>query len=54
MAKGGGNKKRFLQYCTDPSRQEILDFQALQSHSRRNLIDPPVQESVLIPDGFFK
>ena len=35
MAKGGGNKKRF-QYCTDPSRQEILHLRALQGHFCRN------------------
>ena len=53
MAKGGGNKKRF-QYCTDPSRQEILDLRALQGHSGRNLIDPSSQDNVLIPNDFFE
>ena len=48
MAKGGGNKKRY-QYCTDPSGEEILYFRALQGHSGRNLIDPSVQDNVLIP-----
>ena len=38
MAKGGGNKKSF-QYCTDPSRQEVLYLRTLQSHSGRNLIE---------------
>ena len=52
MAKGGGNKKRF-QYCTDPSGQEILYLRALQGHSGRNLIDPSLQDNVVIPDGFF-
>ena len=52
MAKGGGNKKRF-QYCTDPSR-EILYLRALQGHSRRNLIDLPLQDNVLIPNNFFE
>ena len=52
MARGGGNKKR-SQYCTDSSG-EILYLQALQGHSGRNLIDPSVQDNVLIPDGFFK
>ena len=46
VAKGGGNKKRF-QYCTGPSRQEILHLRALQGHSRRNLIDPSLQDNVL-------
>ena len=52
MAKGGGNKKRF-QYCTGPSG-EILTLRALQGHSGRNLVDPSLQDNVLIPDGFFK
>ena len=53
MAKGGGNKKIF-QYCTDPSGQEIVYLQALQSHSGRNLIDPSLQDNVIILDGFFQ
>ena len=52
MAKGGGNKKIF-QYCTDPSG-EILCLRGLQGHSGRNLIDPSLQDNVLIPDDFFK
>ena len=52
MARGGGNKKIF-QYCTD-SPGEILYLRALQGHSGRNLIDPSLQDNVLIPDGFFK
>ena len=53
MARGGGNKKRF-QYCTDPSRQEILYLRALQGHSGRNPIDPSLQDNVLIPNNFFE
>ena len=53
MAGGGGNKKRF-QHCTDPSRQEILYLRALQSHSRPNLIDPSLQDNVVIPNNFFE
>ena len=52
MARGGGKKKRF-QYCTDSSG-EILYLRALQGHSGRNLIDPSLQDNVVIPDGFFK
>ena len=52
MARGGGNKKIF-QYCTDSSGT-ILYLRALQSHSGRNLIDPSLQDNVVIPDGFFK
>ena len=49
MAKGGGNKKIF-QYCIGPSGQEILYLRALQGHSGRNLIDPSLQDNVLIPN----
>ena len=52
IARGGGNKKRF-QYCTDSSGR-ILYLRALQGHSGRNLVDPSLQDNVLIPDGFFK
>ena len=52
MARGGGNKKRY-HYCTDPSG-EILYLRALQGHSGRNLIDPSLQDNVLIPDDFFE
>ena len=53
MAGGGGNKKIF-QYCTDPSRQEILYLRAFQGHSGRNLIDPSLQDNVLIPNDFLE
>ena len=49
---GGGHKKRF-QYCTGSSGT-ILYLRALQGHSGRNLIDPSLQDNVVIPDGFFK
>ena len=52
MAGGGGNKKIY-QYCTDSSGA-ILYLRALQGHSRRSLIDPALQDNVIIPDGFFK
>ena len=52
MARGGGNKKQF-QYCTDSSGA-ILYLLALQDHSGRNLVDPSLQDNVVIPDGFFK
>ena len=41
------------QYCTDAA-EEILYLRALQGHSGRNLIDPSLQDNVLIPDDFFK
>ena len=53
MAGGGGNQKRFRN-CTDPSGQEIHYLRALQGHSRRNPIDPTLQDYVLIPNNFFE
>ena len=47
-------KQEKNQYCTDPSGQEILDLRALQGHSGRNLIDPSLQDNVLVPDDFFE
>ena len=53
MAGDGGNKKT-IQYCTDPSGQEILYLGALQVHSGRSPIDPALQDNVLILDNFFE
>ena len=47
LAAGGGAKMRF-QYCTDDSGI-IIYFRALQGHSGRNLIDPSLQDNVVIP-----
>ena len=52
MAGGGGHKKRF-RYCADSSGT-ILYLRALQGHPARSLIDPTLQDNVVIPDGFFK
>ena len=52
LAAGGGAKRRF-QYCTDDSGI-IIYFRALQGHSGRNLIDPSLQDNVVIPSGFFQ
>ena len=52
MAKGGGNKKRY-QYCTD-SAGTFLYLRSLQGHSGRNLIDPSLQDNVLIPEDFIQ
>ena len=52
MAGGGGNKKRY-QYCTDSSGA-ILYLRALQGYSGRNLIDPTLQDNVVIPSNFFQ
>ena len=52
MARGGGNKKSY-QYCT-VSSGTILFLLALQGHSGRSLIDPTLQDNVIIPSGFFQ
>ena len=52
-AGGGGGVKRRFQYCTDDSGT-IVYFRALQGHSGRNLIDPSLQDNVVIPGNFFQ
>ena len=52
LAAGGGAKRRY-QYCTDISGI-IIYFRALQGHSGRNLIDPSLQDNVVIQSGFFQ
>ena len=51
LATGGGLKRRY-QYCSDISGT-ILYLRALQGHSGRNLIDPLLQDNVIIQCGFF-
>ena len=46
-------QKRRYQYCSDDSGR-ILYLRALQGHSGRKIIDPSLQDNVVIPDGFFK
>ena len=50
LAAGGGAKRRF-QYCNDDSGI-IIYFRALQGHSGRNLIEPSLQDNVVIPSRF--
>ena len=52
LAAGGG-AKRIYQYCTDISGA-IVYLRALQGHSGRNLIDPSLQDNVIIQSGFFQ
>ena len=52
MQEEEGHKKRF-QCCSDSSGT-ILYLRALQGHSGRNLLDPSLQDNVIIPDSFFK
>ena len=52
LAKGGGPKKRF-QHCLNPnSSKHFLYFRAIQGHSGGNLVDPTLQDNVLLPDDF--
>ena len=51
LAAGGGSKRRY-QYCSDDSGR-ILYFRALQGHSGSNLIDPTLQDNVMIGTGIF-
>ena len=51
MAAGGGSK-RWCQYSSD-NLGTILYFRALQGHSGSNLIDPTLQDNVVIGTGIF-
>ena len=51
LAAGGGSKRRY-QYCSDYSGR-ILYLRALQGHSGNNLIDPTLQDNVMIGSGIF-
>ena len=51
LAAGGGSKRRY-QYCSDDSGK-ILYLRALQGHSGSNLIDPTIQDNVVIGTGIF-
>ena len=51
LATGGGSKRRY-QYCSDTSGR-ILYLRALQGHSGNNLIDPLLQDNVIIQCGLF-
>ena len=51
LAAGGGSKRRY-QYCSDNSGI-IFYVRALQGHSGSNLIDPTLQDNVLIGTGIF-
>ena len=51
LAAGGGSKRRY-QYCSDDSGT-ILYLRALQRHSGSNLIDPTLQDNVVIGTGIF-
>ena len=52
LEAGGGAKRRF-QYCCD-DLGTIVYLRALQGHSGRNLIDPSLQDNVIIQSNFFQ
>ena len=52
LAAGGGSKRRY-QYCSDIPGT-FLYLRALQGHSGRNLIDPLLQDNVIIQRGLFQ
>ena len=52
LAAVGGAKRRY-QYCTDISGI-IVYFRTVQGHSGRNLIDPSLQDNVVIPSNSFQ
>ena len=51
LAAGGGSKRRY-QYCSD-NLGTIIYLRSLQEHSGSNLIDPTLQDNVLIGTGIF-
>ena len=51
MAAGEGSKRRY-QYCSD-NLGTIIYLRALQGHSGSSLIDPTLQDNVLIGTGIF-
>ena len=51
LAAGGGPKRRY-QYCSD-NLGSIIYLRALQGHSGSNVIDPALQDNVLIGPGIF-
>ena len=52
LTAGRGSKRRY-QYFSDSSGT-IVYLRALQGHSGRNLIDPLLQDNVIIQSGFFQ
>ena len=52
LAAGGGVKRRY-QYCSDISGTSVY-LRAIQVHSGSNLIDPSLQDNVIIQCGLFQ
>ena len=51
LAAGGSSKRRY-QYCSD-NLGTIIYLRALQGHSGSNLIDPTLQDNVVLGSGIF-
>ena len=52
LARGGGPKKRFQYWLNPNSSKHFLYFIAIQGHSGGNIVDPELQDNVLLPEGF--
>ena len=52
LAKGRGAKKRFQYWLNPNSSNHFLHLGASQGHSGGNAMDPELQDSALLPEGF--
>ena len=52
LAKGGGPKKSFEYGLNPNSSKHFLYFRAIQGHSGGKIVDPTLQDNVLLPDDF--
>ena len=50
--EGGGPKKSFQYYLNPDSPMHFLYCRAIHGHSRGNLVDPALQDNVLLPEDF--
>ena len=53
MTRGGGGNKKIFQCCSDSSGT-IVHLRGLQGNSGCNLIDPTLQDNVIIQSNFFE
>ena len=52
MVKGGGPKKSFQNCLNTNSSTHFVYFRAIQGHSGSTLVDPTLQDNVLLPYDF--
>ena len=52
LAKGWGPKKGFQYRLNHNSSKHFLYFRAIQGHSGGNLVDPELQDNLLLPEDF--